>query len=157
MHINEDTLYNIALGVLFILILVQLYNMYYKKEHMEGSMVIHQYVDWPGIHDRNHIPPPQYQEPKFYLDDDDVPRSPNQELTNPIPVEGDISCGPHFNWLVPQSLGAGNRYDDMLWAKTSPKNVLKDDCMACKKFSGDKVFDDNVSGLPSMGGSGLLE
>jgi hypothetical protein len=158
MEYNENTFYNFALFILVALALIQLYKMYSaRKEHMDASLLNHQYVDWPGIHDRDHIPAPQHQEPVFYTEDDDAVRSPDQQLTSPIITDAGLACGPHFDWLVPQSLGAGNRYDDMLWAKTSPKNILKNGCTNCQKYSEGKVFNDSVSGLPSMNGDGLLE
>jgi hypothetical protein len=159
---NDEKLYQLALIILFVLVLIQLYNMYFcsnnDKEHMNAALLNNQYVDWPGIHDRNHIPPPQYQEPVFYKEPI-YPKGEEIQLTNPIPIDTDLKCGPQFDWLVPHSLGANGRYDDMLWAKTSPKMILRQDCLSCKDHSSDSKSSDSdsVSGLPSMNGAGLLE
>jgi hypothetical protein len=159
MCFTEDKLYNLALLALFVLVIIQLVNMFYFKrmEHMDPALLTHQIVDWPGKHDRNHIPPPQYQEPVFYEENNTYPKGEQPELTTPIPITGQIKCGPHFNWMVPQSLGADGRYDDMLWSKTSPKMVLRNDCLTCKQNGKTQVFNDTESGLPSMGGDGLLD
>jgi hypothetical protein len=155
---TENNLYNLALIVLLVLVSFQAYNMFFsRKEHMNPSLLNHQYVDWIKPYDRDHIPPPQPQTPKFYMIDDDTERSPNQPLTSPILPSGQIPCAPQFDWLVPQSLGAGNRYDDMLWSETSPKMMLRNGCTNCPKYKDNKVFNDSESGLPSMNGAGILE
>jgi hypothetical protein len=156
---SNNNLYNLALIFLLVLIAIQIYNMYiaYQTEHMNPSLLNHQYVDWIKPYNRDHIPPPQKQEPKFYFVDDEAEYSADQQLTSPILPSGSIPCAPQFDWLVPQSLGAGNRYDDMLWSQTNPKMILKGDCIDCKKYKDNKVFNDSESGLPSMGGNGLLE
>jgi hypothetical protein len=161
MYCNEDKLYNLALIALFILVIIQLVNMFSftfsKKEHMDPALLNHQYVDWPEPRDRNHIPPPQYQEPKFYEENNIYPTSEQPLLLDPLNVKGGIPCGPHFNWMVPHTAGADGRYDDMLWSKTSPKMILRDNCINCKSNGKNKIFNDSESGLPSMGGDGLLE
>ena len=155
---NDENLYTLSLIILFVLVVIQLYNMYFSsnKEHMNAALLNNQYVDWPGIHDRDHIPAPQYQEPVFYKEPI-YPKGEEIKLTNPIPVDTDLPCGPQFDWLVPHSLGANGRYDDMLWAKTSPKMILRPDCVNCKDHDSKSSDSDTVSGLPSMNGDGLLE
>ena len=159
MDYNEDKLYNLALIALFILVVIQLVNMFSfpRKEHMDAALLNHQYVDWPKPHNRNHIPPPQYQKPKFYEENNIYPKSEQPLSIDPLAVNKGIPCGPHYNWLVPQSAGADGHYDDLLWAKTSPKMILRNDCLTCKQNGGNKIFNDTESGLPSMGGNGLLE
>ncbi len=156
MNFQEDNLYKLALIVLFVLVLIQLINMfsYSNKEHMNASLLNNQYVSWPGIHDRNHIPPPQPQEPVFYKEPI-YPKGEPITLIDPLPIDTDLKCGPQFDWLVPQSLGANDRYDDILWAKTDPKMILRADCLTCKDNKSSDS--ESVSGLPSMNGSGLLE
>lgn len=160
MDYDENKLYNLALIALFILVIIQLVNMFNssKKEHMDASLLLnHQYVEWPGQHDRDHIPPPQAQEPKFYEDGNVNVNSEDPTIVDPAYVNNGLPCGPQYNWLVPQAVGANGKYDDSLWNKTSPKMVLRNDCLNCKNYSGDKVFNDSESGLPSMGGHGLLD
>lgn len=158
MEYDENKLYNLALLALFILVVIQLVNMFSaRNEHMDPALLNHQYVDWPEPHNRNNIPAPQYQEPKFYIEGDIYPKGEQIKLTNPVPVDEDLACGPHFDWLVPHSTGVNGHYDDMLWAKTSPKMIVREDCLNCKKYGKGKVFDDSESGLPSMNGAGLLE
>lgn len=138
---NSDNLYKLALIILFLLVLATVVNMFfYGVEHMDAALLNNQYVDWPGIHDRDHIPAPQPQEPVFYKEPV-YPKGKPIELTTPIPVETDLPCGPHFDWLVPQSLGANGRYDDMLWSKTDPKMILRNDCVECKEYGGNDKFD----------------
>lgn len=157
MNLDNTQLYKLAIILLFVLIAMQLIDYYYSYEHMDASLLNHQYVDWPKPYSRNDIPPPQEQVPRFYFENDDVPRNGPVTLTNPIAQPKGIPCGPQYDWMVPMATGANGKYDDMLWAKTNPKMILRDDCISCNKHNAGDGYDDGPSGLPSMDGDGLLE
>jgi hypothetical protein len=153
---NNNKLYNLAVIVLIVLIVIQLIHMfgYMNYEHFGDVFYAHQYVDWPKPHDRDHIMPPQYQKPKFYIEDELNPKAKDVELIDPLHVDPDLPCGVHYDWDTPQGVGMNDRYSDILWMDTNPKNILRNDCMNCKDYKG-KTFNQNESGLPDMD-NGLL-
>ncbi len=157
MNLDNTQLYKIAILLLFILIAMQLIDYYYSYEHMDASLLNHQYVDWPKPYSRNNIPAPQYQTPRFYFENDDVPRKGPVVLMDPLPLPEGIPCGPQFDWATPLAAGANDKTDDNLWNITNPKMILRNDCISCNKHNAGNGYDDGPTGLPSMDGEGLLE
>ena len=156
---NSDKLYRLALLVLFILITVQLINILTKNttEHMNPALLNHQFESWPNPRGRDNIPPPSDgYKTQFYLKNNiyAADKISHPTLTNPIPIDEDLSCGPQYDWnkTVEHSPGANNTYGDMVWAVTSPKMQLQTNCMSCGDFGPSKKFND-PSGVESSVGA----
>lgn len=158
-----DKIYRLALFVLFVLILVQFINVFIRTEHMNPMLLNHQYQDWPESgRSRDSIAPPDYDYPTTFYRADKVPEQP---LTNPIQTDIGLGCGPKYDWMatIAHSKGADGKYGDMLWAKTSPKMVLRDNCLSCDKAGSESTFREPVGvdeydnkGLPLGDGYKLL-
>lgn len=154
MNLDNTQLYKIAILLLFILIAMQLIDYYYSYEHMDASLLNHQYVDWPKPYSRNNIPAPQYQTPRFYFANDS-PLKEKSSFPDPLPTPEGIPCGPQFDWATKMSGGPDE--NDELWNITNPKMILRNDCISCNKHNAGNGYDDGPTGLPSMDGDGLLE
>ena len=161
MNITSDKLCGLALLVIFVLAVVQIYYYISAKptvieekftEHMNPNLLTHQIENLaskPGD-------PPVIQyyikENRFAKDADLCPRLEDTLISDP-----GLNCGPKMNWQTLALPGANNVYGDMIWNKTSPKMVLESNCMNCNQsrdYNGpvgvpSNIIGDGPSGIAS--------
>ena len=152
MNITSDKLCGLALLVIFVLAVVQIYYYISAKptvieekftEHMNPSLLTHQVENLaskPGLE-----PVIQYyiKENRFSTSEDLSPRLEETLISDP-----GLNCGPKMNWQTLALPGANNVYGDMIWNTTSPKMVLESNCMNCNQsrdYNG-------PAGVPSLVG-----
>ncbi|MCJ7636063.1 MAG: hypothetical protein MUO21_01085 [Nitrososphaeraceae archaeon] len=145
MNITSDKLCMLALLVIIVISLVQIYNYMYRTEHMNPALLTHQIEDLSSK-------PGDPVEINFYVRGDrfasDKKLCPKLETS--IPQGEGIKCGPQMNWNTYAVPGANNVYGDMVWNHTSPRMVLESNAMSC----GSQAYN-APSGIPSgPGGCG---
>lgn len=142
MNLTSDKLCMLALLVIIILALFQIYNYMSSTEHMNPALLTHQVEDLaakPG--DPTNI--------NFFVRGDRFAEDKqlNPQLQPILPAIEGIKCGPQIDWNNYASAGANNVYGDMIWNTTSPRMVLEDNSFKC----GNQKFNAPV-GIPEIRG-----
>ncbi|QKF94151.1 hypothetical protein QKU48_gp0693 [Fadolivirus algeromassiliense] len=141
----SDKLYKLALLVVFILAIIQIYLFFVEKpmiieakyEHMNPSLLTHQYENLaaePGVK----------PEIDYYVKENryDSEQKYTPKLRDPLSTQPRLGCGPKFDWDVNLNPGANNTYGDLLWHETSPRMVMNDNCIGCKNFTREKSYNE---------------
>lgn len=145
---NSDKLCKLALLVMFILAVMQIYNFFSNSssmmEHMNPALLTHQQVDWaPEWTDHPTI--------TYYLKNEDrysAKTKLNPKLIDPLVTDPGLPCGPKFDWSVKMQPGANNVYGDMIWSKASPQMILENNCLNCNHVAKQGPFNE-PSGIAS--------
>ncbi len=142
---SSNNLYKLALLVIFVLVTIQIINIFNQKpviiepktEHMNPSLLTHQYEDLqkePSDQPKLNF----YYKDNRYSNDNNF----NPQLVDPLHQETGLQCTPQFDWDIKLNPGANNVYGDNVWHTSEPKMVLENNCMSCGQFQPSDSFNE---------------
>lgn len=139
MELTSDNLYRLALLIMFVFAIAQIY---YYFNH-ETIMIETEHMD-PSIYNMISTASMYENPPQFYLKDNRyaVENKHNPTLVDPLTSDPQLSCAPKFDWQTKHNPGANGTYGDMMWHKQSPRMILEKNCLNCNQYNPTNDFNE---------------